>query len=221
MQTPPLLALPGPSFVEQRRPGALVVGGVPLSVVEEGGAGRGTAWHCWDGAVAVALWLETAEAREALGAPERALELGSGTGLGGLALAAALRCPVLLTDLYEALPALHRNVDAHPTLSALLSVSELDWRALGDLFPVPLVLASDCVWLRELVLPFCATLDAALSAEGTAVLAHQTRSSAVDELLFTQLAERGFSSVEQARPPAAATSSVRIYLLRRQSGSPV
>src|SRR5437588_35568 len=43
----------------------------------------------------------------------KALELGSGTGLVGLAVAAVLKIPVLLTDLPQIVPNLQRNVDAN------------------------------------------------------------------------------------------------------------
>ena len=45
--------------------------------------------------------------------PPTALELGSGTGLAGLAAAVATGLATALTDLKEVLPALRRNVDAN------------------------------------------------------------------------------------------------------------
>jgi hypothetical protein len=77
--------------------------------------GRGTGWSVWDGAVAAARHLEQLCCCGSLPAfdPPRALELGSGTGLAGLAAAVATGLPTTLTDLQEVLPALQRNVDSN------------------------------------------------------------------------------------------------------------
>lgn len=55
------------------------------------------------------------------------------------------------------------------------------------------MLAADCVWLSDLVPPFVRALQLAASQPGDlALLAYQSRSSAVDALLFGQLAAAGF-----------------------------
>lgn len=59
----------------------------------------------------------------------RVLELGSGTGLVGLAAAGTWDVPVLLTDLPEIVPNLRRNVDANRAiLNGEVDVAVLDWR---------------------------------------------------------------------------------------------
>ena len=154
----------------------------------------------WDGAAAAAKYLEAA-AGEILGSRQlgSVLELGSGTGLAGLAAAAALQLPTLLTDLLEVLPALRRNIAANPGLERLVSTAALDWRA--PVVPAAaaatssshgrLVLAADCVWLEELVTPVVQALE--LSAAGPhdrVLLAYQSRSSRVDAALFGLLRQR-------------------------------
>lgn len=201
--------------------------------------GRGTGWAVWDGAPAAAKFLEAAAAAAELQrcqpALDSVLELGSGTGLAGLAAAAALRLPTLLTDLPEVLPALQRNIAANPALAPLASAAPLDWRqpqaspalcwrrtsgqaaesssngsspgsrpamdgSSQGLRPPRLVLAADCVWLADLVPAFVRTLQLAASQPGDlALLAYQSRSRAVDALLFGQLAAAGFG-VEAAPP---------------------
>jgi hypothetical protein len=123
-QPQPLLALPGPIHRYSYN-GDFTIAGVPIHITQEGGAlGReGTGWAVWDASVALARHLEAA-APDLLGGgagiqPPSILELGSGTGLAGLAAAAALRLPVALTDLPEVLPALRRNADANPQVSHL------------------------------------------------------------------------------------------------------
>ena len=164
--------------------------------------GRGTGWAVWDGAAAAAKYLGAA-ATELLGSSQlgSVLELGSGTGLAGLAAAAALQLPTLLTDLQEVLPALRRNIAANPGLQPLVSATALDWGA-PVLPPAAaaatsssscgrLVLAADCVWLEELVPPFVQALElAAAGPQDRALLAYQSRSSRVDAALFGLLRHR-------------------------------
>ena len=173
----------------------------------------------WDGAAAAANYLEAA-AQELLGSQSQLgsiLELGSGTGLAGLAAAAALQLPTLLSDLPEVLPALRRNIDANPDLEPLVSAVALDWRAPvvppaaaaaatataaatasssssgggGGGGVGRLVLAADCVWLEELVPPFVRNLElAAAGPHDRVLLAHQSRSRRVDAALFGLLGQR-------------------------------
>jgi predicted nicotinamide N-methyase len=182
----------------------------------------------WDGAVVAALWLDAAARafRERGGSdddetllPWRALrsrgvlELGAGTGLAGLAAAAALRCPVTLTDLPAALPALSRNVAANVDALAAVAappprVAPLDWCALSPAAlaaatppaaPPALLLAADCVWLPELVAPFVAALDALATAPDTRLLlVYHSRSAAVDATLWGALAAARFVGVHDA-----------------------
>ncbi|PSC69928.1 lysine methyltransferase METTL21B [Micractinium conductrix] len=142
MSGSPILALPGPA-VHWRYDGDFIIAGQPVVVQQEGGQGRGTGWAVWDGAPTLAKYLEAAaddilagrlplpapsSGAASLPPPQSVLELGSGTGLAGLAAAAALRLPTMLTDLAAVLPALERHVAANPRLAALVSAAPLDWR---------------------------------------------------------------------------------------------
>ena len=242
----PLLALPGPAFWLDHARGELRVRGTPLVAHAEGGRGRGTAWAVWDAAVVAALWLDQnapsqhaseAEAGAAAGDDAMAwaavrergvLELGAGTGLAGLAAAAALGCGVTLTDLEEALPALRRNAAANATLAPRVAVRRLDWSRSQDaaeaaeaLRPA-LLLAADCVWLEPLVPPFVAAVDA-LAGDGgdvTLLLVHQTRSAAVDAALWRALHAARLLPAPQQPPPqpqprGAEAAAPQVYLLRR------
>lgn len=177
--------------------------------------GRGTAWAVWDGAVAVALYLDNlikaqpAWLQASFGQQDTTtdqqftiLELGSGTGLAGLAAAAVFKenttknLKVILTDLAEALPALERNVAANPSISDLIHVTECDWYKpifenmlkISDNNRIDCIIAADCVWLEELVQPFVATLEEIIKKAGSirtkVLLGYQSRSQRVDDLLF-------------------------------------
>ena len=189
--------------------------------------GRGTAWCVWDASVVLALFLATpafdTELRRltATTQPLRCVELGSGTGLGGLALAARLRevdsVQVMLTDLPEALPALQRNVDANPTLRDLITVAPCDGLSPPAGLTGDLVVATDCVWLADLVSPFVHTLAQTLPPDGVALLVHQTRSVAVDDRLWAELSKACFTATREPQPPGAECAAASVYILRRQA----
>ena len=188
--------------------------------------GRGTGWAVWDGAAAAAKYLEAAASQILTSScpPASILELGSGTGLAGLAAAAALRLPTLLTDLPEVLPSLRHNIAANPALMQLVSAAALDWEepqsstalrpASSGACPSPLlVLAADCVWLEDLVQPFVSTLELAVRPGDRALLAYQSRSSRVDQLLFGLLRRRYNVAPAPALPAQPPRGPIDIYWL--------
>ena len=91
------------------------------------------------------------------------LELGSGTGLVGMAAAGILAKHVIMTDLPEIVPNLERNANANaPTLSAhggRCSAAVLDWTQpdafvlegvhKGEAHTFPLILAADPIYSPE------------------------------------------------------------------------
>lgn len=85
----------------------------------------------------------------------RALELGSGTGLVGLAAAGTLPgvSSVLLTDLPEIVPNLQRNVDRNrAALGSTVDVAVLDWRDDAEVEEArrfELVLVADPIYSPE------------------------------------------------------------------------
>ncbi|KAL4546888.1 hypothetical protein Ndes2526B_g07695 [Nannochloris sp. 'desiccata'] len=219
---PPILALPGPQYPFDYSKG-LPIGNNVIIVHQEGGQGRGTAWAVWDGATAVALhldcllkignqspWLENMLKEKNNDHPFIILEVGSGTGLAGLAAASAFQekavIKVILTDLAEALPALKSNVCANPSFKNCITVTECDWfnpdvvsvlKILSSegsetknitINKISLIIAADCVWLEHLVAPFIATIEKIIKEAGSietrVLLGYQSRSQRVDDLLF-------------------------------------
>jgi hypothetical protein len=84
----------------------------------------------------------------------RALELGAGTGLVGLAAAATLGTEVLLTDLPEIVPNLKRNIETNRHLGVEVRAEVLDWRDMPDPLPkqedtFELVMAADPLYSSE------------------------------------------------------------------------
>lgn len=171
------------------------------------------------------------------------LELGSGTGVGGLA-AAACGADVLLTDLEPLLPGLQRNVALNAagmsSAGGRAEVATFDWfapppAALSQC-PWDLVLAADLVYSFASVQPFARTLAAILRyhAElGTAkrlsvIYAHNPRSTELDAEMHAALTEHGLHV--SMLPPLQVLKPVgrislaslrRVVMFRISAGDPV
>jgi len=153
--------------------------------IAETAASTGT--KVWDCAVALARMFERhqgASSRLAIRPNERVLELGGGSGLLALALA-ALGADVTTTDAEQVVPHLRKTIDANAdSVPRTPTVAALDWRdadhAVGA-FPV--VVASDvlvCVQWAEDV----ARVLAAVAAEARlVVVATQRRRDGVARFL--------------------------------------
>lgn len=165
---------------------------------------RQTTFRCvWDGADVLARYLERTHLP--LGkSPNHILELGAGCGLVGIA--AGCLCPtasVTLTDLPAALPQLRANIDRNRAVlgpdTGRVRAMALDWAAAPldseQLGPYDLVLASDVIWLIDLIEPFLDTLQRIVRANPTCVtpMTYQRRSKIVDRRLFAGLECRNFA----------------------------
>ena len=82
----------------------------------------------WDGARALLALIDASPRRADALRGRRVLEVGAGTGVLGLALARALGCAVVLTDLPAAVPALRANA-ARNYAGARVRCSALKWGA--------------------------------------------------------------------------------------------
>jgi protein N-lysine methyltransferase METTL21D len=230
---PGVLALPGRKFPLDFAGGGFTIRGKPVVVREVYNSGQGTGLTIWDGAVVLAKYLERLAGEEEEGggstssasvAGKTVLELGAGTGVVGLAAAAAGASTVYLTDLAYALNNTAESVRANAGVlaGAAVHTAELDWTRPAlppGLTHVDLIVAADVVWVTELIAPLVRTLavlcrggggrrggekGTALPAHApppptTVLLAHQTRSRAGDELLFRLLAASGFAAAEVPR----------------------
>ncbi|CAM0906360.1 unnamed protein product [Alopecurus aequalis] len=129
--------------------------------------------------------------------PLSILELGSGTGAAGLALAAALPAHTVLSDLSAALSNLLHNASLNKPLldsrGGSVSVVSLPW---GDaaameavVAPAPasrfdLVVASDVVYYETLVDPLIETLRFFVKGEVVFLMAHMRRWKRTDKKFF-------------------------------------
>jgi predicted nicotinamide N-methyase len=138
-----------------------------------------------------------------------ALELGSGTGLVGLTLA-ALGCRVTLTDNEPSVLALvERNV-ALNSLGTLANCERLDWGSAQAVAPerrVDLVVASDCLYSKDAIAPLIRAAAARLREGGTLLLANtQNRlllgRERAEALIQTAAVEAGLSRCFDSVPLA-------------------
>lgn len=182
--------------------GEFSIHGTPIIVQETSNSGAGTGLTVWDGSLVLAKHLE---ARHASMAGQSVLELGCGPALAGLT-AAALGADVILTDLEYALDGVRSAVLANAgSLRGHVDVAELDWTnptatsIASRALKADWVIASDVVWVEELVAPLALTLGWLASRPGAApkmLIAHQTRTQRSDEAFARELAAVGL----KARP---------------------
>ena len=138
---------------------------------DEGGGGCGhatgqTGRVVWPAAV---LLLCTLQSHQQGWAGQHALELGSGTGIIGLALLKWGAASVVLTDLPHMLPTINANIAANPTSTAAGTIAArvLDWRSppsdsagWGSAEPFTRIVAADVIYAKDSVAPFLRTLAA-------------------------------------------------------------
>lgn len=113
------------------------------------------------------------------------LELGSGTGLVGIAAAVTLGANVTVTDLPHVIPNLQFNVDANSAAltanGGTVTVAPLSWGEVGDVELIgrefDVILASDVVYHDHLYEPLLQTLYLLLRGRETTsfVMAHLRR----------------------------------------------
>lgn len=190
---------------------------------EELGSADGLHTTVWEAAVALYLLVD--------GQPERwrgkkVLELGAGTGVVGLVLAAH-GADVTLTDLPEALPILRHNAAANfepgTPEAERVRVLPLDWTqglspALRQLQPFDVVVGADLVYNEALYAPLLDTLDRVCTAGMTqCYLARLVRGAVEGPRRFHARLRRSFDVVpappiDEARFAKLADTKMKIEM---------
>ncbi|KAI9370323.1 putative methyltransferase-domain-containing protein [Aspergillus egyptiacus] len=166
-----------------------VTEGVNLSIWEE--TGNSIARHIWDAAIASVMYLQQTIAgdqrpcnprlqdllRSEPSSPLHVIELGSGCGIVGVALAEMLpQCSVLLTDLPEVEEIVMKNIGAaRPADSSEIRYQSLDWdeKLPENLFESPsidLVLVSDCTYNADSLPALVSVLDRLVNLSPHAII---------------------------------------------------
>ncbi|KAI9916150.1 hypothetical protein PsorP6_016952 [Peronosclerospora sorghi] len=208
-----------------------MINGREVKIREVGNSGKGTGLTTWDGSVVLAKYLE--HKRRADIAGSRVVELGAGTGLAGISAALLGARQVLLSDLDYVVENLANNVHETLKLAASsgrpvesdISTLVLDWFSPPtDLGDIDFLLASDVVWVEELIPPLVATFDTLLrhSAVKTQILlSYQKRSVMSDRLLFSLLQRYNLVKTRVRTSdlhPAFRSSLIDVCILERNEG---
>ncbi|KAE8404228.1 putative methyltransferase-domain-containing protein [Aspergillus pseudonomiae] len=182
-------------------------GRLDLRIWEE--TGNSIARHIWDAAIASVMCLQQLAAGDSAitvpllskllqaerNAPLRVIELGSGCGIVGIALAQILpQCSVLLTDLPEVEEIVAKNIAvAKPTPSSNLEYRTLDW---DEVLPedlcngsIDLVLVSDCTYNADSLPALISVLDRLVQSSPDAIVLVALKRRHESETVFFDLME--------------------------------
>ena len=122
---------------------------------------------------------------------KRCFELGSGTGILGLALS-YLNASVILTDQEPVLDLIRSNVSSIPTeQSTQIQVAEHNWGDNIDSFDAPydLVFGSDIIYRKKFMIPLIESLRKLTDSNSLVIIA-QEKGRMDEELFFEKVVER-------------------------------
>ncbi|KAJ1819874.1 Protein-lysine N-methyltransferase efm6 [Coemansia sp. S610] len=142
-----------------------------------GATGCGVGSTVWDTGLVLAKYLDHQTSLGNLDlSGKTVLELGSGTGIVGIALGRLHpQCQVILTDKKELIPLLSRNIELNSAMSNTRAQC-LDWTLPTALDVVPdLIVVSDGIWDKDLHQPLAETLARLAGSETRVLLAYETR----------------------------------------------
>ncbi|EUC44520.1 hypothetical protein COCMIDRAFT_6130 [Bipolaris oryzae ATCC 44560] len=180
-----------------------------MAIWEE--TGESIARHLWDAGITLACHIpDLADTKSTLAkallpstkaSPLTVLELGTGCGIVGIALAQTIsNANVLLTDLPEAREIVQRNIDqASRAPGAKLSFLELDWNAQlpselqSNSTSVNLVVAADCTYNPDSSPALVSTLSRlAISNPAIVVAIAMKMRHSSEQVFFHLMAHAGF-----------------------------
>ncbi|KAJ0419309.1 putative methyltransferase-domain-containing protein [Aspergillus carlsbadensis] len=213
---------------------------VQLSIWEE--TGNSIARHIWDAAIASVMYLQQLVAgerdssnaalrgllRSERSSPLHVIELGSGCGIVGIALAELLpKCSVLLTDLPEVEEIVSKNIAAaQPAHASGLQYRPLEWEEeLPDnLFESPsvdLVLVSDCTYNADSLPALVSVLSRLVQMSPHAlILVALKRRHESESIFFDLMKSAGLESLHLDRMSLPSqyddSDEIELHCYRRQ-----
>lgn len=195
------------------------VGDIVATIEQEGSVGIGGT--VWDAAMVLARFLAANQVTIFKGVT-RVLELGSGTGLCGIAIA-KLRpeVEVVITDQASHLDLIRQNIALNSVANA--SAEELDWLNPKCLGHFDLILGSDLVYSPTLFAPLAETLTATAAHDSQIFLCNELRVST--DLQFYKVAmthgwtftrlPQDMQDPEYSSPDIAIFKAHKIHLIER------
>ncbi|CAH8358109.1 unnamed protein product [Eruca vesicaria subsp. sativa] len=119
----------------------------------------------------------------------RAVELGTGCGVAGMAFHLLGLTEIILTDMAQVMPALKHNLKRNKAaLGKYLKTSIVSWSNRDQIAalnpPFDLVIAADVVYIEESVGDLVAAMGALVKDDGVVLLGYQVRSVEADKLFW-------------------------------------
>ncbi|KAJ3674451.1 hypothetical protein LUZ60_005067 [Juncus effusus] len=162
--------------------------------------------------------------------PLRILEVGSGTGLVGIAAASLLGANVTITDLPHVVENLGFNAELNDEVvrsnGGSVCVKQLRWGDEGDAKDVlkdeesfDLVLGTDVVYYEELIEPLIKTLEVFVKGKTSFIMAHLRRWKKRDAIFFRKAGKKFSVEVLHKDPPLPEwRSGVTVYRFMAKKG---
>lgn len=191
----------------------------------------GTGVAVWDAGRVLAS-LVSSEPHSPLRTGSSVLELGSGTGVVGLACAAAGASRVVLSDLSRMLPLLRDNAAATNSLLSrgpVVTVAELEWGVtdlsgfIASHFPdqaePDVIVGADVVFIESQITPLLTVLKALSSSRTTILISTEIR----DQNCFKKFMEQAeldfeLTRVREKKLPLVV-ENVQVHRLRRKEAA--
>ncbi|KAJ0252604.1 hypothetical protein HA466_0117810 [Hirschfeldia incana] len=119
----------------------------------------------------------------------RAVELGTGCGVAGMAFHLLGLTEIVLTDMVQVMPALKHNLKRNKAaLGKYLKTSVVSWSNRDQISalnpPFDLVIAADVVYIEDSVGQLVAAMEALMKDDGVVLLGYQIRSPEADKLFW-------------------------------------
>ncbi|KAL0793514.1 hypothetical protein Bca101_064891 [Brassica carinata] len=154
----------------------------------------------------------------------RAVELGTGCGVAGMAFHLLGLTEIVLTDMVQVMPALKHNLKRNKAaLGKYLKTSIVSWNNRDQISalnpPFDLVIAADVVYIEESVGQLVAAMESLMKEDGAVLLGYQVRSPEADKL-FWELCDAVFEIEKVPHEhlhPEYAYEEADVYIFRKKA----
>ncbi|CAN7091371.1 protein N-lysine methyltransferase METTL21A [Brassica rapa] len=156
----------------------------------------------------------------------RAVELGTGCGVAGMAFHLLGLTEIVLTDMVQVMPALKHNLKRNKAaLGKYLKTSVVCWNNRDQISalnpPFDLVIAADVVYIEESVGHLVTAMESLMKEDGAVLLGYQVRSPEADKL-FWELCGVVFEIEKVPHEhlhPEYAYEEADVYIFRKKAKS--
>jgi hypothetical protein len=160
---------------------------------------------------------------------KRCIELGSGTGIVGIVVS-TFGANIILTDKEPQIDLIKASIEKNKTLlmDSNISVQRLLWgEPLEDsesLLPLPFdaIIASECIYYEELVVPLCKSLDALSGPETDIYISYESHNPD-GVAFFLKIAQKIFEITEipaSSLDPIYQSKRINVLLLKKKKFKP-